>query len=131
MRLTWLVVLVACGGPKASTSTPPPAPLANVAKAEPAPASGLAVTEIEPAIGDAEGGTYCRIKGSRFIADGPRDARVYFGSRQGTIIRFASDGELIVEAPGGTPGEVVDVVVVFEPGGDHVLRQAFKFVDKR
>ena len=61
----------------------------------------LKVTGIEPEKGDAEGGTYVRIKGNRFIADGARNAKVYFGSRQGTVVRFASDSELIVEAPGG------------------------------
>ena len=58
------------------------------------PAPRLSVKAIEPAKGDVDGGTYCRITGSRFIADGPRSAKVYFGSRQGTIVRFASDTEL-------------------------------------
>ena len=29
----------------------------------------------------SDGGTYVRIKGNRFIADGPRSAKVYFGER--------------------------------------------------
>src|SRR5687767_3551146 len=74
----------------------------------------LKVTGIEPEKGDVEGGTYVRIKGNRFIADGARNAKVYFGSRQGTVIRFASDSELIVEAPGGKEGDVVDVLIIFE-----------------
>ena len=41
----------------------------------------LKVTGIEPEKGDVEGGTYVRIKGNRFIADGARNAKVYFGSR--------------------------------------------------
>ena len=45
----------------------------------------LKVTGIEPEKGDVEGGTYVRIKGNRFIADGARNAKVYFGSRQGTV----------------------------------------------
>src|SRR5690348_15077384 len=73
----------------------------------------LKVTGIEPEKGDAEGGTYVRIKGNRFIADGARNAKVYFGSRQGTVVRFASDSELIVEAPGGKPNENVDVLIIF------------------
>ena len=43
----------------------------------------LKVTGIEPEKGDVEGGTYVRIKGNRFIADGARNAKVYFGSRAG------------------------------------------------
>ena len=78
----------------------------------------LKVTGIEPEKGDVEGGTYVRIKGNRFIADGARSAKVYFGSRQGTVIRFASDSEMIVEAPGGKVGETVDVLIIFEPGGE-------------
>src|ERR1700709_280601 len=78
----------------------------------------LRVTGIEPDKGDVEGGTYVRIKGNRFIADGARNAKVYFGSRQGTVVRSASDSELIVEAPGGKANETVDVLIIFEPGGE-------------
>src|SRR5262249_5964961 len=81
----------------------------------------LKVTGIEPEKGDAEGGTYVRIKGNRFIADGPRTAKVYFkdstgGARQGTVVRWASDSEMIVEAPGGKPNSTVDILVIFDPG---------------
>lgn len=90
----------------------------------------LKVTGIEPEQGDVEGGTYVRIKGNRFIADGARNAKVYFGSRQGTVVRFASDSELIVEAPGGKPNEKVDVLIIFEPGGELKIPNGFTFVEK-
>src|SRR3954466_9298200 len=90
----------------------------------------LKVTGIEPERGDVEGGTYVRIKGNRFIADGARNAKVYFGSRQGTVVRFASDSELIVEAPGGKPNETVDGLIIFEPGGELKIPKGFTFVEK-
>lgn len=90
----------------------------------------LKVTGIEPEKGDVEGGTYVRIKGNRFIADGARNAKVYFGSRQGTVVRFASDSELIVEAPGGKANENVDVLIIFEPGGEMKIPKGFTFVEK-
>ena len=90
----------------------------------------LKVTGIEPEKGDVEGGTYVSIKGNRFIADGARNAKVYFGSRQGTVVRFASDSELIVEAPGGKPNETVDVLIIFEPGGELKIAHGFTFVEK-
>ncbi len=90
----------------------------------------LKVTDLSPDTGDTEGGTYVVIKGNRFIKDGPRNAKVYFGSRQGSIIRFQSDSELIVQAPGGKPDEVVDVLVIFDPGGQLTIKKAFKFVRK-
>jgi hypothetical protein len=91
----------------------------------------LKVTGIEPEKGDINGGTYVRIKGNRFLADGARNAKVYFGSRQGTVIRFASDKELIVEAPGGKPNEVVDVLIIFEPGGEMKIQKGFTFIEKK
>lgn len=106
----------------------------SIATADPKPAQPapkLSVTAIEPSKGDADGGTYVRITGTRFIADGARNAKIYFGSRQGTIVRFASDTELIAEAPGGKPDEVVDVLVIFEPGGEIKLPKAFTFVVKK
>ena len=90
----------------------------------------LKVTGIEPERGDVDGGTYVRIKGNRFIDDGPRNVKVYFGSRQGTVVRFASDSELIVEAPGGKPNEKVDVLIIFEPGGELKIANGFTFVEK-
>ncbi|MEO6776720.1 MAG: IPT/TIG domain-containing protein [Kofleriaceae bacterium] len=90
----------------------------------------LKVTGLEPDKGDVEGGTYVRVKGNRFIADGARNAKVYFGSRQGTVVRFASDSELIVEAPGGKPNETVDVLIIFEPGGELKIPKGFTFVEK-
>jgi hypothetical protein len=90
----------------------------------------LKVTGIEPEKGDVDGGTYVRIKGNRFIADGARNAKVFFGSRQGTVVRFASDSELIVEAPGGKPNEQVDVLIIFEPGGELKINKGFTFVEK-
>ena len=45
-------------------------------------------------------------------------------------MRFASDTELIVEAPGGKVGDAVDVLVIFEPGGEVKAKTKFTFVDK-
>ena len=90
----------------------------------------LKVTGIEPEVGNTEGGTYVKIKGNRFIADGARNAKVYFGSRQGTVVRFASDSELIVEAPGGKQGEKADVLIIFEPGGELKIANGFRWETK-
>jgi IPT/TIG domain len=90
----------------------------------------LKVTSLDPDKGDVDGGTYVRIHGNRFIADGARNAKVYFGSRQGTVIRFASDSELIVEAPGGKVDETVDVLIIFEPGGELKIPHGFTFIEK-
>ncbi len=97
-----------------------------------APATKLRVTGLEPTKGDVDGGTYVKISGDAFTCGGSclRAAKVYFGSRQGTVIRFASDSELIVEAPAGKAGEVVDVLVIFAPGGELRLPKAFTFVAK-
>ena len=89
----------------------------------------LRVTGIDPPRGDTNGGTYVVISGERFLVDGPRNVKVYFGSRQGTVVRFASDTQLIVQAPGGKPNERVDVLLVFDPGGQMKLPGAFTFVD--
>jgi hypothetical protein len=86
----------------------------------------LKVTGVAPEEGDSEGGTYVRIFGNRFIADGARNAKVYFGNHLGTVVRFASDSELIVQAPGGKVGDSVDILVMFEPGGEiKIAKEAF------
>jgi IPT/TIG domain-containing protein len=94
----------------------------------------LKVTGIEPDRGDINGDQYVVIKGNRFVADGPRKADVYFGKasayRKATVVRFASDKQLIVRSPGGKSGEVADVLVVFEPGGQLLIPNAFTYVEK-
>jgi hypothetical protein len=90
----------------------------------------LKVTGLEPEKGDIEGGTYVVIKGNRFMKDGPRNAKIYFGSRQGSVVRFQSDSELIVQAPGGKHDEVVDVLIIFDPGGQLKIPNGFRFVEK-
>ncbi len=95
----------------------------------------LQVTGIDPDRGDVEGATYVRILGNGFLNDEkgnttPGNAKVYFGSRQGEVIRFASGNEIIVQAPGGKPNETVDVLIIFEGRGEKKLEHAFTFVEK-
>ena len=96
----------------------------------------LKVTGIEPDKGDYEGGTYVRIKGNGFLVDkqgnsAPANAKVYFGSRQGEVVRFASSEELIVQAPGGKVNETVDVLIIFEGRGELKIPKGFTFIDKK
>lgn len=88
----------------------------------------LLVTGIEPAKG--ADGTYVHIHGNRFTADGPRSVKVYFGGQEAQIDRFLSDSEFTVVAPGGKPNEVVDVLIVFSPGGRLTLPKAFRYTEK-
>lgn len=128
MRALVLVLLAACGGKQAAPA--PSNELSNSAPtvtSEPAEVSGLTVFGIEPSMGDDQGGTYHRILGNGFVTPGPRTVKVYFGSRQGTVIRFANDDELIVESPGGKTDETVDVLLIFEPGGERRIPRAFTF----
>jgi hypothetical protein len=90
----------------------------------------LMVTGIDPGKGDVEGGTYVRIRGNRFTADGPRTAKVYFGGREGSVARFESDSVLIVQAPGGKANEVADVLVIFDPGGQLKIPSGFRWVER-
>jgi IPT/TIG domain len=95
----------------------------------------LRVTGLSPERGDINGDTYVEIKGNRFLADGPRKVDVFFGTQQsgyrkGTFVRFASDKLMIVRTPGGKPGEVVEVLVMFEPGGQLRIPNAFTYVEK-
>jgi hypothetical protein len=89
----------------------------------------LTVTAIEPDHGDAEGGSFVRIRGTRFTADGPRSVKVFFGGYPGRVSRFESDNVLIVEAPGGKVNDVADVLIVFDPGGQIKIPKAFRFME--
>jgi hypothetical protein len=90
----------------------------------------LMVTGLDPEKGDAAGRTTVRIKGNRFTVDGPRTAKVYFGGRPAEVTGFENDSTLVVVAPGGKSNEVVDVLIVFDPGGQLKIPGAFRFVEK-
>jgi hypothetical protein len=90
----------------------------------------LMVTGLDPEKGDAAGRTTVRIKGNRFTAEGPRTAKVYFGGRPAEVTGFENDNTLVVVAPGGKPNEVVDVLIVFDPGGQLKIAGGFRFVEK-
>lgn len=91
----------------------------------------LRVTAIEPNSGDALGGTYVRIRGNRFTADGARSAKVYFGDRLAAPPSFNGDAEMVVVAPGGDVGKTVDVLIIFEPGGEKKIANAFSYYERK
>jgi hypothetical protein len=136
MKAALIALLVGCGRPKPAalpTATAPsgehasPIAISNSAAKGVPSTGGVRITGIDPAKGDAEGGTYAKLEGNRLLPTAQKDVKVYFGSRPGEVVRIASDSELIVRAPAGTPDEVVDVRLTFE-GGEVTLPHAFTFV---
>ena len=93
--------------------------------------SKLKVFGIEPNQGDVQGGTTVDIKGNGYSQNGALGAKVYFGGRQGVVIRFEGDNDLYVTAPGGKKGETVDVVVAFEGKGPITIPKSFTFVEMK
>jgi IPT/TIG domain len=85
---------------------------------------GAALRNIDPARGDAAGGMTVRIYGMGFTKV-ERKARVFFGKREGAVVKIVSDSEMIVRVPAGTG--TVDVKVEFEPGGGRTMAGAFTY----
>ena len=88
----------------------------------------LKVTGIEPREGNATGDSTVTIKGNRFVNDGPRTIKVYFGGKPGTVRGIPNDSEIIVQAPPGKVDDVVDVVITFDPGGMKKLEKAYRYI---
>jgi len=96
----------------------------------------LKVTGLEPQEGDFGGGTTVHFTGSGFLQEdgSPRQVKVYFGSGneklQGTVIRTEGDSSLYVSAPGGPKNKVVDILLVFQPGGELTIHNKFKYIEQ-
>jgi len=90
----------------------------------------LKVNGLEPASGDTMGGQIVIIRGQNFLS-ATRTAKVYFGDQPGNVIRFRNDSEVVVEAPGGKANQTVDVLVVFEPGGEITIPKAYTFRERK
>lgn len=126
------LVIAACGGGKAAPKQPVTvAPDAGVVHEEPeepadaAPAM-LEVTGIQPTNGKS--GTEVVIYGQAFTKDQP-GVTVYFGAKLAEVTRV-TDTEIAVIAPKGSAGDVVDVLVKFEPGGELRLSDAFSYPEE-
>ena len=122
----------ACRGGR-SESTPPEQvplpPLGDDARPAGAPAgdTALRVIDVVPATGAVAGGQALRIRGANFRTS--RVVKVRFGSVDAEILRVTDD-EITIQTPPGSAGRLVDITVVFDPGGDLRLPGAFTYVTK-
>ena len=69
-----------------------------------------------PTSAEITGGTIVTIRGYNFMTT-TRTAKVFFGTKEGTNVRIASDNEILVEAPPQDVEGYVDLRVQFDPGG--------------
>ncbi len=87
----------------------------------------LKVTDMDPMQGDF-GGQRVTFKGHGFSTPNKRDVEVYFGDKKAHVLRVEGDDEILVDAPGGEVGSEVEVLLIFEPGGEITLPKKFKYV---
>ena len=106
------LAITSCGGKSGGSASPGSAT--------------LKVTALEPAVGSPEGGQSITIRGQGFMSES-RAITVFFGDSQAQVIDVPSDTEVKIEAPAGPPGEAVDVLIAFEPGGEIKLPKGFTF----
>lgn len=93
--------------------------------------SKLKVFGVDPNQGDYQGGTTVDIKGNGYSQNGALNAKVFFGDRQGVVLRFDGDGDMYVTAPGGKKGETVDVKVLFEGKGPVTIPKSFTYIETK
>ena len=133
MRVAWLLIVCATAcGPKPARPPPADMPLppsrhemeegGGVGEAAPAGDQNLHVVGLTPATGTTAGGEAIRIRGTNFrIA---KTVTVKFGDQFADVLRITDD-EIDVQAPPGNG--IVDVVVLFDPGGELMLRAAYTY----
>jgi hypothetical protein len=134
MRAAWLSAIVcaaAACGPKAAPLPPADMPLPpsrDEVEGEQAPAQApagdgnLHVLGLTPASGTEAGGEAIRIRGANFRV--AKTVTVKFGQAFADVLRITDD-EIDVQAPPGSG--VVDVVVLFDPGGELKLAAAYTY----
>jgi hypothetical protein len=121
-----------CARDRVEAAAPTAPPAATRHPRELVPLRGLT-----PSRGSADGGFYVKILfnynlGRGQLAMAPEGATVYFGLHDAEVVHFDNGvGEIVVEAPPGKVGKTVDVLVIFEPGGESRLEQAFTYVAPR
>jgi hypothetical protein len=133
MRVASLLIVCATAcGPKPAPPPPADMPLppsreemeedGTVGTEAPAGDQNLRVVGLTPASGSLAGGEAIRIRGSNFrIA---KNVTVKFGTQFADVLRITDD-EIDVQAPPGNG--IVDVVVLFDPGGELKLPAAYTY----
>lgn len=89
--------------------------------------AALGVTAIDPPTGPAAGNTRVVLKGARFLSEGPRKIKVFFGEKEAPSVKVETDTSISAQTPAGKAGDVVNVRVQFDPGGEIVLPKAFTY----
>ncbi len=92
---------------------------------------GLRITSISPKTGPADGGGTVTIHGSGFEEASTLGVKIYFAKREARFLRFDGDDKMLVQPPGGTLGEKVDILITFGDGREHIFRNAFTYIDPR
>jgi hypothetical protein len=79
-----------------------------------------------PTSGETTGGAAVIIRGGGFTVV-PRTAKVFFGTKEATVVRIASDLEIVVEAPPADAEGFVDIRLEFTPGGSLTVPYGFTY----
>jgi hypothetical protein len=94
------------------------------------PTPKLRVTGLTPESGETGGGTKVTFAGSGFTTES-RTAKVYFGDKPAKNVKISSDTELVADAPAGKANQTVDVLLVFDPGGEMKIVGAYTYGKKK
>jgi hypothetical protein len=130
LALAFGLGLAACGSSSSPPATPPeemPLPPSRDeinAKGAPAGDDQLRVIDIDPTFGPEVGGNAVKIRGANFRMGGT--VKVTFKKMDADVLRV-SDDEIVVQVPAGSSGDIVDVVLTFELGGELSLRGAYTY----
>lgn len=92
-------------------------------------AEGLRITGYEPKTGPYSGGDPVVFHGSGFTSPKVGGAEVWFGTKRATNLRYRGDTEMVVDAPAGAVGEVVDIVVRFDNGQQRKFPKGYTYID--
>jgi len=90
---------------------------------------GLRITGFEPKQGPYTGGDPVVFEGGGFTSGGAQGAEVWFGDRKGKNVRFRGNSAMVVDAPGGAVGQVVDITIRFDDGRTKKYAKAYTYID--
>ena len=90
---------------------------------------GLRITGFSPKAGPYTGGDAVVFEGGGFQADGAKGVEIWFGGKRGKNVRFRGDEQMVVDAPGGSVGEVVDITVRFDGARTKKFPKAYTYID--
>lgn len=87
----------------------------------------LRIEKISPKEGPPFGDEVVHIYGNGFQQGQAKNVQIFFDDTPASKVSIVSDDEIAVRTPSGAEGDTVDILILFEDGGEKRIKDAYTY----